>query len=254
MRVWAAAAVCGLVGLVGLAGCGGSSGSPSGGSQQQQNQPPTANAGGPYSGVAGTAISFSATGSSDPQGQALTYAWNFGDSTMGTGATPSHTYAATGTYTVSLTVTDTSGLTGTATGKATIGPAGVALTGTVMSGTQPVANAHVYLLAANTTGYGGAGIAASSTNASVSLINASLAGASDAVGAYVTTNASGAFSVSGDYTCASGQQMYLYATGTTGAAWMAALGACPGASGPAIAATVNEVSTVAAAYAMAGFA
>src|SRR6185312_15718684 len=102
--------------------------------------------------------------------------------------------------------------------------------------------------------YGGAGIAASSTNAAVSRINASLAGACEAGGAYVTTNASGAFSVSGDYTCASGQQMSLYATGPTGAAWMAALGACPGASGPAIPATVNEVSTVAAAYAMAGFA
>jgi PKD repeat protein len=251
MRACLAAVVCGLVGLVGLAGCGEASSS---GTKTVAALPPSANAGGPYSAVAGTAVSFSAAGSSDPQGQALTYAWNFGDSTTGTGAAPSHTYAASGTYTVTVTVTDTSGLSGTATTKATADLADTALTGTVYSGTQPVNGAHVYLLAANTTGYGGSGIAASNTNASVSLLNAALTGASDSVGAYVTANASGAFSMSGDYTCASGQQVYLYATGATGAAWMAALGPCPGTSGPAIAANVNEVSTTTTAYAMAGFA
>jgi PKD repeat protein len=216
--------------------------------------PPTANAGGPYSGTSGTAINFSGAGSSDPQGQTLTYAWNFGDSTTGTGVNPSHTYTATGTYTVSLTVTDTSGLTGTATTTARVVLADTALTGTVSSGTQPVSGAHVYLLAANTTGYGGPAIAASSANASISLLNAGLTGASSSLGAYVTTSSSGAFSISGDYTCATGQQLYLYATGATGAAWMAAVGACQGTSAPAITAAVNEVSTIAAAYAFAGFA
>ncbi|MFA6294346.1 MAG: PKD domain-containing protein, partial [Victivallales bacterium] len=37
------------------------------------------------------------------------YAWNFGDSTTGTGVSPTHAYAAAGTYTVSLTVTDNRG-------------------------------------------------------------------------------------------------------------------------------------------------
>jgi hypothetical protein len=46
--------------------------------------------------------------------------------------------------------------------------ADVALTGTVYGGQQPLVGAHVYLFAANTTGYGGAGIAGSSSNASVS--------------------------------------------------------------------------------------
>ena len=83
-------------------------------------QPPVANAGGPYTGKTETAITFNGSGSSDPQGEALTYAWNFGDSSIGTGVNPTHTYTAPGTYTVSLSVTDTSKVTATASTTATI--------------------------------------------------------------------------------------------------------------------------------------
>src|SRR4029077_2317722 len=54
------------------------------------------------------------SGSSDPQGSALTYAWNFGDGTTGTGAAPSHVYANNGSYAVSLTVPDALGLSSSA--------------------------------------------------------------------------------------------------------------------------------------------
>lgn len=85
---------------------------------------PTANPGGPYTGTAGTAISFTGSGT-DPDGTIASYAWVFGDGT-GTSAlmSPSYTYAAAGTFTVSLTVTDNTGLTGTATTTATVAAAG----------------------------------------------------------------------------------------------------------------------------------
>jgi PKD repeat protein len=73
------------------------------------NQSPVCNAGGPYSGDVGESIAFDGSASTDPDGTIATYAWNFGDGSTGTGATPSHTYATAGTFTVSLTVTDNEG-------------------------------------------------------------------------------------------------------------------------------------------------
>ena len=91
-------------------------------------RPPVANAGGPYSGTVATAVGFDGTGSRDPDGSIVTYAWDFGDGNTGSGPTPSHAYAAGGVFTVTLTVTDSDNLQDTATASASIADA---------SGTQP---------------------------------------------------------------------------------------------------------------------
>ena len=70
-------------------------------------QPPIADPGGPYTGLEGSVVLFDGTGSSDPDGDALTYTWDFGDlSGTASGDSPSHTYADNGLYTVCLTVDD----------------------------------------------------------------------------------------------------------------------------------------------------
>jgi PKD repeat protein len=70
------------------------------------NQPPVAHPGGPYGGAVGAPIQFSGLGSSDPDGDSLTYTWHFGDGVTGSGPTPTHAYGAAATYTASLTVSD----------------------------------------------------------------------------------------------------------------------------------------------------
>jgi hypothetical protein len=84
------------------------------------NRAPTAVPGGPYSGTEGGAISFNGSGSSDPDGDALTYEWSFGDGNTSTAQNPTHTYVQDGSYTVTLTVRDGRGGSDTKTTTATI--------------------------------------------------------------------------------------------------------------------------------------
>ncbi len=72
----------------------------------QTNRAPVADAGGPYTGLAGFPLELNAAGSSDADGDSLSYAWRFGDGATGLGAMIHHTYAAGGTYPVVLTVRD----------------------------------------------------------------------------------------------------------------------------------------------------
>jgi PKD repeat protein len=85
--------------------------------------PPTADAGGPYTGSITTPVEFDGTDSSDPDGPIDTYTWDFGDNTTGAGATPIHTYAVGGNYNVTLTVTDGAGLPASDAAVAVIGAA-----------------------------------------------------------------------------------------------------------------------------------
>jgi len=59
----------------------------------------------------GEVISFNASASYDPDGVIVSYYWDFGDGTNGTGATVNHFYVDDGNYTVTLTVTDNDGTT-----------------------------------------------------------------------------------------------------------------------------------------------
>ena len=76
------------------------------------NEPPTADAGGSYSGYVNASISFDGPGSTD-DGTIISYQWDFGDETTATGISPTHVYTETGNYTVTLTVTDNGGKTDT---------------------------------------------------------------------------------------------------------------------------------------------
>lgn len=91
------------------------------------NQSPKANAGLDQVALTGDTISFDGSGSSDADGSITTYNWDFGDETTGTDITPTHIYAAAGTYIVALAVTDNGGAADTDTVQVTINSAGPSL-------------------------------------------------------------------------------------------------------------------------------
>jgi hypothetical protein len=130
------------------------------------------------------------------------------------------------------------------------------LSGRVHVGQQVLSGSHIYVFAAGASGYSGP---------SVSLINPAHAGVgTDTYGAYITSDSQGSFSLTGAYHCSSGQQVYVLARGgalpsgtyNPAISLIGALGACPSSGTfatvlPAL--NINEVTTVAAVYALSGF-
>ncbi|MBB5062839.1 NHL repeat-containing protein [Granulicella mallensis] len=149
--------------------------------------------------------------------------------------------------------------------------------GVVHGGQQPISGAHVYMYAASTAAYGGQGIAPTSGttgNASTSLLTSATGNPADGSGNfYVTTDTFGNFNINGSFACTPNTQVYLYSSGgdpqltgvgipstpNSAATLMAVVGDCasatPGSAFPnATNVYMNEITTVAAAYALAGFA
>lgn len=82
------------------------------------NHPPVADANGPYTAQEGSTVMFDATGSTDPDGDALGYTWNLSPAVPGfdgaTGATVSHTFDDDYSGMITVTVEDPDGFTDTA--------------------------------------------------------------------------------------------------------------------------------------------
>ena len=73
---------------------------------------PVADAGPDQTVIVGETVTFNGSGSYDPAGTIVSYDWDFGDGTVGSGQIITHEYASVGVYTSTLTVTDDDGATG----------------------------------------------------------------------------------------------------------------------------------------------
>lgn len=142
--------------------------------------------------------------------------------------------------------------------------------GMVHGGQAPVTSSYVYLFAASTSGYGQPAqslLTSGHTGVSCTYVTGMPTALNGAC--YVRTDGNGNFALSGDYTCTAGQQVYMLAfggnpgvgtlanPGNTAILQMAALGQCPSSGSMASQVpylVVNEVTTVAFAYAVGGFA
>lgn len=138
---------------------------------------------------------------------------------------------------------------------------GTVLHGSVHGGQNPIVGAHVYLYAINNSSYGGPGIAASSSNASISLLQSAANTTQDSNGKYyVTTDPSGNFTITNDYNCPSSYaHTYFYATGGdpglgSGVNSAITLTAPAEACNTSASTDINEVSTIVTAYVFAGYA
>jgi hypothetical protein len=87
------------------------------------NQPPVAviNAD-PTSGEVALKVNFDGSNSLDPDGEIVSYEWDFGDGETDTGSIVTHTYGCDDTYTATLTVTDNDGASDSTTAQINVTP------------------------------------------------------------------------------------------------------------------------------------
>jgi len=91
----------------------------------RRNEAPVARIDGPTTGMKKKPLMFSAAGSTDPDGDALSFSWSFGDGTAAAaGSSATHEYADWGSYTVTLTARDAFGLSSSVTSEVTVAPPG----------------------------------------------------------------------------------------------------------------------------------
>jgi PKD repeat protein len=98
-----------------------------------------------------TPVTFDASSSFDLDGTILTYAWNFGDGSTGSGKVVQHQYNVGGSYSVTLTVTDDRGLTGTKSQSIIVTEGGNPTAAFDFSPSEPTVNQKVYFNAAKST-------------------------------------------------------------------------------------------------------
>jgi PKD repeat protein len=100
-------------------------------------RPPVANAGGPYYGYEGSSIKLSASKSTDPDKNIVSYEWdldNDGQFDDATGRNPRYTFADNGIYTIRVRVTDAGGSNSVASATATIRNVSPAITSLSVDG------------------------------------------------------------------------------------------------------------------------
>ena len=95
----------------------------------------------------------------DTSGQVVTYAWDFGDGTTGTGRTVTHAYSSASTYTVTLTVTDAYGRFTSAVQAVTVGAGATPTANFTFSPTGPRIGDSVFFNASASTAPAGRSIA-----------------------------------------------------------------------------------------------
>lgn len=97
----------------------------------------------------GSSVAMTAS-STDPEGQALTYSWQFGDATTGSGNSVNHIYRVVGSVTLTVTVTDPHGGSRQSSTTLTITNAAPAVPVINVSTSSPILNSAVQMTASST--------------------------------------------------------------------------------------------------------